>query len=328
MEGEPLNIIVTGGAGFIGCNFLRHMVAKYPQHKFTNVDCLTYAGNPANNADLTGKPNYKFVKADITDYDKMKELITPDSIVINFAAESHVDNSLSGDFTFTTTNVLGTHKLLEASRRNKAKLFIQISTDEAYGSLAMNAKSSVETDPVHGTSLYSAAKVAAEQLVMAYANQHGMPVIITRSSNNFGPYQYPEKVIPLFVTNLIEGKKVPVYGKGLNVRDWLYVKDNCEAIDFITFHGKPGEIYNIGGGNEITNMQLTKMILQIMGKDETSIEYVKDRPGHDLRYSLDCKKLHALGWKPRYNFEQAMKETVEWYTNNPKWWEPLKCKKH
>ena len=317
-------VVITGGAGFIGVNFLRHMLNKYPQCHFINIDKLTYSGNIKSIKDIEERSNYQFIQADIKNYALMRHIIKKGDIVINFAAESHVDNSIKEPEIFIETNVLGTHALLEAARQNEAKLFVQISTDEVYGSLALDSPSSQEHHLLNPSSPYSASKTAAEMICLGNVKTFNQPIIITRSSNNFGPYQFPEKVIPLFVTNLLEQKKVPLYGTGKNVRDWMYVQDNCEAIDFLIQNGKPGEIYNIGGGNEVQNIHLTETILKNMGFDNSFIEYVEDRKGHDLRYSLDCSKITALGWKPRFSFEQALSSTIEWYKNNEKWWIPLK----
>lgn len=317
-------IIVTGGAGFIGSNFLHYMTSKYKNYYFIVIDKLTYSGNLENLKELEGKENYQFVKEDICNLDAMLSIIKEGDIVVNFAAESHVDNSIKEPSIFIKTNVLGTHSILEAARRNKAKLFLQISTDEVYGSLSLDEESWTEEFKLKPSSPYSASKAAAELICLANFKTFGQKVIITRSSNNFGPYQFPEKVIPLFVTNLIEGKKVPLYGSGNNVRDWIYVQDNCEAIDFIIHHGKEGEIYNIGGECELTNLELTKKILNEMRKNESSIERVQDRLGHDLRYSLNCDKIKNLGWKPKFKFDEALKKTVEWYIENKEWWMPLK----
>jgi len=317
-----MKILVTGGCGFIGSNFIRYWLNKYPKDKIINLDKLTYAGNPDNLKDVENNPNYKFVKGDICDKRVVDKTMKDADVVFNFAAESHVDNSIKGPLIFTETNVLGTHVLLESARQHKVKRFIHISTDEVYGSTKEG--SFKETNILKPNSPYSASKAAAEMVVRAYNKTFMLPVIITRSSNNFGPYQYPEKVIPFFVTNLIEGKKVPLYGTGLNVRDWIYVMDNCEAIDFVSKNGKIGEIYNIGGGNEIPNIELTKKILKEMGKNDSFIEHVEDRLAHDFRYSLNCEKIQDLGWKPKFNFEQALKKTIQWYKDNEEWWKKLK----
>lgn len=315
-------ILVTGGLGFIGSNFIKFILKKYPDYNVLNLDKVTYAGNPENLKDVEKNPNYKLVKGDICDEEIVENCMKEADVVVHFAAESHVDRSINAPLIFTKANVLGTHLLLEAAKRNNIEKFVQISTDECYGSVEKG--SSREGDVLEPNSPYSASKAAAEHFVRAYNITFDLPTIITRSSNNFGPYQYPEKVIPLFITNLMEGKKVPLYGDGLNVRDWIYVIDNCEAIDFVMHKGEIGEIYNIGGGNEKPNIEITKAILKEMGKDESYIEYVKDRLGHDRRYSLDCNKIRKLGWKPKYNFEEALKETIKWYENNEDWWKRLK----
>jgi len=320
-----MNIMVTGGCGFIGSNFIRYYLGRYPQDKIINLDKLTYAGNPENLKDIEKNKNYSFVRGDICDKKTVDKLMKGIDVVYHFAAESHVDNSIKGPFLFTETNVLGTHVLLEAAKQNKIKKFIHISTDEVYGSIEKGAFN--EKDILKPNSPYSASKAAAEMLVRSYNKTFGLPAIITRSSNNFGPYQHPEKLMPLFVTNLMENKKVPVYGTGKNVRDWIYVIDNCEGIDFASKKGWIGEIYNIGGGNEVSNIEITKKIIKEMNKDESFIEYVGDRLGHDLRYALDCAKIRKLGWKPKYDFEKALKETIIWYKKNENWWKPLKNKR-
>ena len=314
-------LLITGGAGFIGSNFIRHMVNKYPDYRIVNLDKLTYCGNLENLKDVEKHKNYKFVKGDITDAKLVNKLVGESDIVINFAAESHVDRSITDPGVFVRTNVLGTYTLLEAARKAGVELFCQISTDEVYGSVEKGF--SKETDVLDPRSPYSASKAGADLLVRSYFVTFKLPVTITRSSNNFGPYQYPEKIMPLFITNLMAGKKVPVYADGLNMRDWLYVVDNCEAIDVVLHRGSAGEIYNIGIGGETTNLALTKMLLDILGKDESSIEYVKDRPGHDKRYALDVSKLSALDWKPRHEFKAALEETVAWYKDNEAWWRRL-----
>ena len=316
--------VITGGAGFIGSNFIRHMIKRYPNYSFVNIDKLTYSGNLNNLLDIEKEQNYKFFKEDICDRKAMSNILDEGDVIVNFAAESHVDNSLLDPEIFIKTNVLGTQVLLDVAREKKAKLFVQISTDEVYGSLSFEQPPSVETDTLKPSSPYSASKAAAEMLCFANIHTHKQPIIITRSSNNFGPYQFPEKVIPLFITNIIDGKKVPLYGEGKNVRDWMYVRDNCGAIDTVIHKGSPGEVYNIGGRNEITNKYLTKLILAIMMKDELHINYVEDRKGHDLRYSLNCSKLCALGWLPASSFQEMLNYTVQWYTSNEGWWRPLK----
>ena len=319
-----MRIIVTGGSGFIGTNFIRYMINKYPDYKILNIDSLTYSGNKNNLTELESNPNYEFIEEDICNVKAMDKIVQEGDIVVNFAAESHVDNSIKNPQVFIKTNVIGTHSILEAARKNKAKLFLQISTDEVYGSLNFEQAPSNETHILNPSSPYSGSKAAAEMVCMGNIRTFKQPIIITRSSNNFGPYQYPEKVIPLFLTNLFEDKKVPIYGDGKNVRDWIYVEDNCSAIDTIIHKGAPGEIYNIGGGNEISNLQLTKDILKSCEKSESSIEYVDDRLGNDLRYILEATITKALGWEPKHKFEEALKLTVEWYKNNKDWWEPLK----
>lgn len=322
-----IRVLVTGGAGFIGNSFIRYMLDNHPDYKIVNLDKLTYAGNLNNLKDVENNKNYVFVKGDICNKTLVEKLVKDIDIIINFAAESHVDRSIKEAGTFVQTNVFGTYVLLQAAERFKIKKFIQISTDEVYGSTETG--SFKETDILEPSSPYSASKASADMLVTAYHTTFSLPTIITRSTNNFGPFQYPEKLIPLFVTNLLERKKIPLYGDGLNVRDWLYVVDNCEAIDFILENGKDGEIYNIGADNERTNLEITKTILQILGKDESFIEYVKDRPGHDKRYSLDCNKIHKLGWKAKFGkpeFKDAIEMTTEWYKNNKWWWKPLKNK--
>jgi dTDP-glucose 4,6-dehydratase len=319
-----MKVIVTGGSGFIGSNFLRYMVYKYPKYNFVNIDKLTYAGNKRSLSDIAGKENYQFVEGDICDKNMMGGLIVEGDIIVNFAAESHVDNSILDPGIFIKTNILGVQTILDAAREKKAKLFVQISTDEVYGSLGLEQESSKEHHNLIPSSPYSASKAAGDLLCLANVRTFGQPIIVTRSSNNFGPYQFPEKVIPLFVTNLIKEKKVPLYGEGKNVRDWIYVLDNCEAIDFIIHNGNGGEIYNIGGGKELTNIDLTKLILESMGRDYSFIERVEDRIGHDFRYSLDSSKIGELGWKPRFRFEEALKKTIDWYLNNSMWWTPLK----
>ena len=320
-----MNILVTGGAGFIASNFIRLILQKKPDWKITNLDKLTYCGNLNNLKDIENNPNYTFKQGDICDEKIVNQIMKETDIVFHFAAESHVDNSIKDPFIFTKTNIIGTQTLLEAARKHNIKKFIHVSTDEVYGSV--HAGFSKENDPLEPNSPYSASKTASDHIVRSYHVTFGVPTIITRSSNNSGPYQFPEKLIPLFVTNLFEGKKVPLYGDGMNIRDWIYVIDNCEGILFAAENGKIGETYNIGGDNPYPNVKITKLIIELTGKDESSIEYVKDRPGHDRRYALDSSKLHALGWKPNHNFESALKETIKWYKDNPNWWKPLKGKK-
>jgi len=317
-----MRILITGGAGFIGSNFIRHILVKYPDYKIINLDKLTYAGNTNSLKDIEKNENYSFLKGDICDKKLIEKLTKNLDAIINFAAESHVDRSIIEAGTFIQTNVFGTYVLLQAAKKFKIKKFIQISTDEVYGSI--DSGSFREDSILNPSNPYSASKASADMLVTAFNITYGLPTIITRSTNNFGPFQYPEKLIPLFVTNLIEGKKIPLYGDGLNVRDWLYVIDNCEAIDFLLHQGKKGEIYNISANNEKTNLEVTKKILTLLGKDETYIEYVIDRLGHDRRYSLDCSKIKKLGWKPRFEFNKALEATANWYKNNKCWWQALK----
>ena len=314
-------LLITGGAGFIGSNFIRHILNKYDDYHIVNLDKLTYAGNPDNLKDISKDKRYKFVKGDIADAKVVEKVAQDCEVIVNFAAETHVDRSIHGAAEFVRTNVFGTYALLEAAKKLGAQLVIQISTDEAYGSIAEG--SFKETDPLAPNSPYSATKASGDLLARSYFVTYKLPVIITRSSNNFGPNQYPEKVIPLFITNLLQNKKVPLYADGMNVRDWLYVIDNCEAIDLIMHKGRTGEIYNIGGATEITNLELTYNILEMLGKDKGSIEYVKDRPGHDKRYSLDITKLKGLGWHPRHDFKEALEATIDWYRDNKPWWTKL-----
>jgi dTDP-glucose 4,6-dehydratase len=317
-----MNILVTGGSGFIGSNFIRHMLEKYPDHRIINLDKLTYAGNPDNLMDVESNPNYSFVHGDICDVDVVSKVMQQVDRVVHFAAESHVDRSIDEGSVFVRTNVLGTHTLLESALEHDIKRFVHVSTDEVYGSI--NEGSFKETDMLVPSSPYSSSKAGSDLLAQSYYITHKLPVIITRCTNNFGPYQYPEKLISLFVTNLLEGRKVPVYGTGQNIRDWIYVLDHCKAVDFVLHNGSVGEIYNIGGGDEKTNLEITEMIIEKVGADESMIEYVQDRPGHDLRYSLDCSKLMELGWAQEYDFDEALKETVGWYVKNQWWWAKLK----
>ena len=321
-----MRILVTGGLGFIGSNFIRQMLEEHPGDSIVNLDKITYAGNPENLKDIAGDPRYMFVRGDICDPEIVGSVFRehPIDAVVHFAAESHVDRSIEDASVFVRTNVLGTHVLLEAALGHGVKRFIHVSTDEVYGSI--RSGSFRETDNLNPSSPYSASKAASDLLARSYYITHNLPVIVTRCTNNFGPYQYPEKLIPLFATNLLEGKKVPVYGSGKNIRDWLYVLDHCRAIDFVLQHGEPGEVYNIGGGAEKTNLEITAKILELLGKDESMIEHVPDRKGHDFRYSLDFGKLRDLGWKPAYSFDDALAATVAWYAANEWWWRPLKGK--
>jgi len=322
MKTTGKRVLVTGGAGFIGSNFIHYILNKYDDYEIVNFDKLTYAGNLENLDDIQDDKRYRFIRGDICDREAVAAAIKDADIVINFAAESHVDRSIEDPGSFIQTDVFGTFVLLEASRNNEVSLYVQISTDEVYGSIENG--SFKETDPLKPNSPYSASKAGADMIVRSFNKTYGLPIIITRSSNNFGPNQYPEKVIPLFVTNLIDDIPVPLYGDGMNVRDWIYIEDNCAGIDFAIHKGEPGEIYNIGGGNERPNIWITRKILEIMGKPESMIKYVKDRPGHDRRYSVNYDKLKSLGWNPKYDFESALERTVMWYQQNEKWWRKLK----
>jgi len=321
-----MTMLVTGGAGFIGSNFIRHMLKEHPETPIVNLDALTYAGNPESLRDVADNPNYTFVHGDICDPGAVAAVFRnhPIDIVVHFAAESHVDRSIADGSTFVRTNVLGTFTLLDYAQKHGVRRFIHVSTDEVYGSTREG--SFTETDNLNPSSPYSSSKAGSDLLARSFFITHGLPVIVTRCTNNYGPYQFPEKLIPLFATNLLEGKKVPVYGTGKNIRDWLYVLDHCRAIDFVLQHGEPGEVYNIGGGAEKTNLEITAKILELLGKDESMIEHVPDRKGHDFRYSLDFGKLRDLGWKPAYSFDDALAATVAWYAENEWWWRPLKGK--
>jgi dTDP-glucose 4,6-dehydratase len=317
-----VRILVTGGAGFIGSNFVRHVLATHPDDHVVNLDKLTYAGNPANLADVADSPRYTFVQGDVCDATLVRDVARGADAVVNFAAESHVDRSLMEPAAFLRTDVFGVFTLLEAVRDLRIPRLVHISTDEVYGSVASG--SSREGDPLRPSNPYSASKAGGDLLALAYWHTHRVPVVITRSSNNFGPYQYPEKVIPLFITNAIDDAPLPLYGDGRNVRDWLYVLDNCAAIDLVLRRGVDGEVYNIGGGTEVENIVLTRQILELTGKPETLIRPVKDRPGHDRRYSLDSGKVRQLGWAPRHPFPEALATTVRWYREHEAWWRPLK----
>ncbi len=314
-------ILVTGGAGFIGSNFIRHILNKYSDYQVINLDKLTYAGRRENLKDIEHNPRYKFVKGDICDAKVVEQAVKDCEILINFAAESHVDRSIVDASEFIRTNVYGTYVLLEAAKKYKTSLLCQISSDEVYGSREKGFFK--ETDALKPSSPYSASKAAADHLAHSYYVTYNLPIMIVRSTNNFGPNQYLEKVIPLFITNALRSKRLPVYGDGQNIRDWIYVLDNCQAIDFIVHKGKIGEIYNVAGKNQVKNIDLTRSILKIMDKTEELIKFVKDRPGHDRRYAIDCAKIEKLGFKPRHNFKQALKETVEWYRNNRDWWQDI-----
>jgi len=331
---QSMSLLVCGGAGFIGSNFVRHMISKYPKYKIVNFDKLTYAGNLDNLKDVEDSQNYAFVQGDITDLDKLNSVIKEHGIthVINFAAETHVDRSIHGGCKdFVLTNTLGVQMILDAVRLNGIQKFVNVSTDEVYGSLELDdPRAFDEKWPVWPNMPYAAAKAGGDLMCNAYYVTHKVPVIVTHCSNNYGPYQFPEKVIPFFIFKLMKGEKVPMYGDGLNVRDWIHVVDHAKALDLLLHEGVPGEVYNIGSDNERSNMELTRMILSILGKGEDMIEYVTDRPGHDRRYAINAEKIEALGWKPDYprkKFEQGLKETVEWYQSNTEWVEELWKKK-
>jgi len=332
-------ILVTGGAGFIGSNFVKLMLEKHPEYKIINVDALTYAGNLDNLEDIDSNPNYEFIKVDIRDREKVEEIFKNNEItsVVNFAAESHVDRSIEEPEVFLTTNIIGTQVLLDTAKKywkvnpgdkyckeyKPGVKFLQVSTDEVYGALGETGMF-VETMPLMPNSPYSASKASADMIVRAYNETFGMPVNITRCSNNYGPYQFPEKLVPLMINNCLKEKDLPVYGDGMQVRDWLHVSDHCSAIDTVLHKGRDGEVYNIGGNNEKANIEIIKLIIGTLGKSESLIKYVKDRPGHDRRYAIDNTKITTeLGWEPAYTFEQGMKETIQWYLENTKWIENI-----
>jgi dTDP-glucose 4,6-dehydratase len=317
-----MKLLVTGGAGFIGSNFIRHVLDQHPDDTIVNLDKLTYAGNPANLADVARDRRYAFVQGDICDGKLVRDAARGVDAVVNFAACSHVDRSLVEPEEFLRTDVFGVFTLLEAVRELRVPRLLHISTDEVYGSVPSG--SSRENDPVRPSNPYSASKAGGDLLALSYWHTHGVPVVITRSSNNFGPYQYPEKVVPLFITNALDDQPLPLYGDGRNVRDWLYVLDNCAAIDLVLRRGQEGEVYNIGGGHEVENVVLTREILRLTGKPDSLIRPVTDRPGHDRRYSVDSTKTGQLGWAPRVPFATALETTVRWYREHEAWWRPLK----
>jgi dTDP-glucose 4,6-dehydratase len=317
------NVVVTGGAGFIGSNFVRYALQAHPDWRVTTLDKLTYAGRLENLGDVAGDPRHRFVHGDVADPGVAGPLVQDADVVVHFAAETHVDRSLMSAGEFITTDVYGTFVLLEAARRApRLRRFVQISTDEVYGSVPEG--SSRETDELRPRNPYSASKAGADRLAYSYWATYEVPVVITRASNNYGPYQFPEKVIPLFLTNAIDDIPVPLYGDGLNERDWLHVLDHCRAVDLLIDAGTSGEVYNIGGGNHVRNIDLTRQILAALGKPESLIQPVPDRPGHDRRYSLDTAKLRSLGWAPQAVFEEGLRETAEWYRRNEWWWRPIK----
>ena len=317
-----MRLVVTGGAGFIGSNFIRYMLDRYEDVEVVNLDKLTYAGNLANLEDVAADPRYRFVRGDICDPEVVDATLAGADAVVNFAAETHVDRSISDPQAFIRTDVLGTHTLLEAARRHGLARYLQVSTDEVYGSTASGWFT--EQSPLDPSSPYAASKAGADLLVLAYHRTYGTPVLITRSSNNYGPCQYPEKLIPLFITNAIDDRPLPLYGDGRQVRDWLYVTDNCAAIDLVLREGEPGTVYNVGAGNEVMNITVTRQILKLLGKHADLIRFVTDRPGHDRRYALDCRRIHALGWRPQVPFEEGLARTVQWYREHEDWWRPIK----
>lgn len=322
------NILVTGGAGFIGSNFVYYMLEKHPDYRIVCIDSLTYAGNLSTLEKALQNENFRFVKADITDREAVDKLFGEENFtaVVNFAAESHVDRSIESPEVFLKTNILGTQVLMDMARKHGNIRYHQVSTDEVYGDLPLDRPDLFFTEetPIHTSSPYSASKASADLLVMAYYRTYKLPVTISRCSNNYGPYHFPEKLIPLMIINALHGKSLPVYGDGLNVRDWLYVEDHCKAIDMILHGGRIGEVYNIGGHNERANIDVVKTVLSILGKDESLITYVKDRPGHDMRYAIDPTKIkNELGWYPETTFENGIKKTVEWYLQNEAWWQEI-----
>jgi dTDP-glucose 4,6-dehydratase len=321
-----MNLLITGGAGFIGSNFVRYILEKYPNYKVLNYDLLTYAGNLENLKEVENHPNYTFVKGNINNRELVDYLVKTHEIdvIVNFAAESHVDRSITDPSIFMKTNVLGTQSLLDVAKANNIKKYIQISTDEVYGTLGETGYFTEET-PLAPNSPYSASKASADLLVRAYHETYGLNVNITRCSNNYGPYHFPEKLIPLMITNALEGKELPIYGDGKNIRDWLHVKDHCAAIDLVIHKGKPGEVYNIGGHNERTNNEIVHFIVEKLGVSKDLIKYVSDRPGHDRRYAIDPTKImNELGWKPQNTFETGIVETIQWYIDHQDWWKNIK----
>lgn len=319
-----MKMLVTGGAGFIGSNFVRYMLDKYPDYSVINLDALTYCGNLENLTGIEDNPNYTFIKGNIADKELVNEITADADYIINFAAESHVDRSIEDPEIFIKSNVFGTQVLLDAARKYSIKKFIQISTDEVYGSLGKTGYFREDTC-LSPNSPYSASKAGADLMVRAYNETFQLPVNITRCSNNYGPYQFPEKLIPLMISNALENVPLPVYGDGLNVRDWLHVYDHCTAIDLVLHKGKSGEVYNIGGNNEKANIEIVKLILEKLGKSGSLIKFVKDRPGHDRRYAIDSTRIQKeLGWKPKYTFETGISETIKWYLENENWWKRIK----
>ena len=323
-----MNVLITGGAGFIGSNFVRRLFGMHSEDfsKIIVLDKLSYAGDERNLKEISNQPKFELVVGDVCDTNLVRDLVAEVDVVVNFAAESHVDRSINSASAFVDTNVKGMQVLLDSLKgQNSNKRMIQVSTDEVYGSI--QSGSWTEESPQLPNSPYSATKAAAELLARAYHRTHGLDVVITRCSNNYGPFHFPEKLIPLFITNLIEGKKIPIYGNGKNVRDWLHVDDHCRAIHKVLMDGKSGEVYNIGGGRELSNLEITDLILDVMGADHSSIEFVEDRKGHDFRYSVDWTKIHdELGYEPLVKFEDGLIETIKWYKENESWWKPLKLR--
>ena len=323
-----MTVFVTGGAGFIGSNFIFYMMEKHPEYRIVCLDKLTYAGNLKTLNSVLDKPNFRFAKVDICDREKIYGLFEEESpdLVINFAAESHVDRSIENPSVFLETNIIGTSVLMDACRKYGNIRFHQVSTDEVYGDLPLDRPDLLFTEktPIHTSSPYSSSKAAADLLAMAYYRTYGLPVTISNCSNNYGPYQFPEKLIPLMIINCLNNKPLPVYGEGLNVRDWLYVEDHCKAIDLIVHRGRIGEVYNVGGHNEMKNIDIVKLIIKALGKSEDLITYVTDRKGHDLRYAIDPSKIHGeLGWSPETKFENGIRKTIKWYLENQAWWEEI-----
>lgn len=322
-----MKILVTGGAGFIGSCFIRHMLHNHPDYKIVNLDALTYAGNLENLYDVKDNPNYEFIHGDICDKKLVPQIVSGVDAIVNFAAESHVDRSITGPEVFIETNIKGTLNLLQAAKEFHIERYLQVSTDEVYGSLGKDGYFTEKT-PLAPNSPYSASKASADMLVRAYYETYGLPTLITRCSNNYGPYQYPEKLIPFFISRLLKDEKVPVYGDGMNVRDWIYVYDHCAAIDAVLHKGTPGQTYNVGGHNEKTNLEITKLILDAMNKDESFIEHVEDRLGHDKRYAICNDKITGeLGWEPSVSFEEGILLTIDWYLNNQKWIKSIEQRK-
>lgn len=316
-----MKLFVTGAAGFIGSNYVRH-VLETSDDEIVIYDALTYAGNMASIEDVLG-PRVSFVHGDICDRDAVAAAMKGNDQVVHFAAESHVDRSITGPDAFVNTNCDGTNVMCDVARHLEVDKFLHVSTDEVYGSVEEG--SSVETDGLDPRSPYSASKAGSDLIALSYFTTYGLPVIVTRASNNYGPFQFPEKVIPLFTTNLLDGGSVPLYGDGMNIRDWLFVADHCSGVDVVLRNAEPGQVYNIGGGNEITNRELTDRLIDLCGRDESAIDYVEDRMGHDRRYSIDCSKLKAIGWAPAQDFAEGLEKTVAWYRDNRAWWEPLKA---